>query len=58
MPKSIDARTHSCLTPLLMRKLGVRGGAIILDGAFHFLMEGSDHPQELGRASFSEQEYE
>ena len=27
---------------------GVRGGAIVLDGAFHFLVEGSDHPQELG----------
>ena len=27
---------------------GVRGGAIMLDGAFDFLMEGSDYPQELG----------
>ena len=27
---------------------GVRRGAIMWDGAFHFLMEGSDHPQELG----------
>ena len=27
---------------------GVRGGAIVLDGAFYFLVEGSDHPQELG----------
>ena len=37
---------------------GVRGGAIILDGAFHFLVEGSDHPQELGGASNSVQECE
>ena len=37
---------------------GVRGGSIILYGAFHFLMEGSDHPQELEGASYSVQEYE
>ena len=37
---------------------GVQGGAIVLDGAFHFLVEGSDHPQELGRASNSVQECE
>ena len=37
---------------------GVQGGAIIPDGAFHFLVEGSDDPQELGRASNSVQECE
>ena len=37
---------------------GVRGGAILLDGAFHFLVEGSDHPQELRGASNSVQECE
>ena len=37
---------------------GVRGGAIVLDGAFHFPVEGIDHPQELGRASNSVQECE
>ena len=34
---------------------GVRGGAIVLDGAFHFLVEGSDHLQELRGASSSVQ---
>ena len=37
---------------------GVRGGAIVPDSAFHFLVEGSDHPQELGGASNSVQECE
>ena len=35
---------------------GVEGGAIMLDGASHFLMEGSDHPQDLGEAAYSVQE--
>ena len=37
---------------------GVRGGAIVLDGAFRFLVEGSNHPQELRGASNSVQECE
>ena len=37
---------------------GVRGGAIVLDGAFHFFEEGTDHPQEIGGASNSVQECE
>ena len=35
---------------------GVRGGAIVLDGAFHSLVEGSDHPQQLMETSHSVQE--
>ena len=31
---------------------GMRGGAIVLDGAFHFFVEGGDHPQELGGIQF------
>ena len=38
---------------------GVRGGAIMLDGASYFLTEGSDHSQELGgEAASSVQECE
>ena len=35
---------------------GVKGGAIMLAGASHFFMEGSDHPQGLGEAAYSVQE--
>ena len=47
MPKSVSARTHPCLTLLLMEKGSEEEPAIVLDGAFHFLVERSDHPQEL-----------
>ena len=48
MPKSVGVRTHPCNNPPFDGE-GVRGGAMMLDGASYFLTEGCDQSQELGR---------